>query len=807
MVKWPWVLWWELGFSAGPIALIVHVWQDKHLIKLGYKLDAVAIAWVIFFALNVIFSEFPNQAGWYAWVAICVIAILYTLTQWLTHPTQIYQLLRLQGILVISFAVLSLFLWSVQTALPYLNTIERLESYGILRSFDWQIISLRNWYPLGHQNYVAGYLILSLPLLLALSVVHRKQQRFFFVAGSLVCLGCLYTTASRGSLIGLCTSMLTFSAVSAWRYPNARKQLGFTTTGCLFFFSVWVLSSNRLRSLLFSMFNSENKEIAYRSITNTTGWLIGLDHMPFGAGLGSVTLLYQKYRPYWAGQSAELTYQLHSTPAQLWAEIGLTGSLLVLGSLLAISYWSFQWFQFAKYTPRKFMLVASLCSGLLGYCAFSFTDYQLDNVCISGTIAIFLAILIFTFKEDLGDQHHSIRINHKGILAIGIIPLLLIVFWLYPIHRAWMISAQGFSSLEQKDVQSFVNKLEKAHELSPWEPYYPYQLGWNLGELAYQAEDLQDKKNLQLLSSQWFEIAIDRSPYREFGYSNLGWLWVNSHPMKAVAAFSQAVQLTQWKEGVWFALGYSLLRTNQPDLAIQSMVLELLINPTFIASPIWQSDELNAIYPQVLSGLSAACTSFIDDVNTQYIDAYFYQIRGALRWWQGDFAMAEADFEYAPNALNDAILSLSKNVLPTDFINGKKLPEKAAIEAWMNPATRENLIYRGLLLSSPEDALYSDDYLTQLSSKIVSSANRANSFHQWVTEVAPPHQYRHQRLGFGVLSRHIDGPLPSDFSPRIENMLVTHFFKALFSSDTYDPAISIVLEPIRENLIKQILGY
>ncbi|CAN5682247.1 O-antigen ligase family protein [soil metagenome] len=800
MVKWPWVLGWQLGLALGPVALIVQLWQQKSLIRLGDKLDWLAGGWLLCLALNVGFASFVHQAGWYAWAVVCAIAILYTLTQWLTSSIRVSRLLHFQGALAIAFAVLSLTLWIAQTALPYLDTLASLKSYGISRSFDWQIVSLRNWYPIGHQNYVAGYLILSLPLLLGLSILHKGQQRVLWGAGFLVGLVCLYTTASRGSWFGLLTSAAALVIVFAWRYPQRRKLLSIATlmgTGGLLF---WIFGNDRLRTLLLSAFTgSNNNEIAYRVVTNTTGWLIGRDHWLFGAGLGNVALLYQKYLPDWAGQSAELTYQLHSTPAQIWAEFGLTGSLLALGSFCLLACLSLRWFRSGQYSPDTFVLVASLWSGLLGYGVFSLSDYQLDNLCISGTLVIFIAVLAFYLRAGLETQP-SYTVRRLPVAVLGISLLVVVSVWLYPIHRAWMLSSQGFTRLAQADTAGFVDKLEDAHRLAPWEPYYPYQLGWNLGGRAYLTSDVRQREMLQALSTEWLEKAIAISPYQEFGYSNLGWLLVNTQPERAVAAFSQAAQLVPSKKGSFFALGYALLQSNRLDLAIEAITLELLRNPLLLTSPIWRSPELEAIFPQVLSAFEQTCTRFINESSAE-LKPYFYQIRGGLHWWRGNFDQARADFSHTSNPLNSIMLSLGTET-PVSLL-APSSPAEAAAMGWLDAGKKESAFYKALLLSNPSEYAYPESYLAQMSQEIAQGAEKSASFHQWLTEMAPVRSQRNQRLGFGVLSRHIDGPLPSDFAPRLENVLMTQFFGDLFPAEIYNPGLDQLLAPLREQLINQ----
>jgi uncharacterized protein involved in response to NO len=818
MVKWPWVFLWQFGLMLGPIALLSQLWQQSFR-RLGGWLDWLAGGWCLVLILSAAFAQFPHQAFWYGWAAICGIAFLYALNIWLVSPNRVRHLLIFQGGLSIIVSGLSLLSWFFQTVRPYQHTLEQLKSYGIERSFDLQILTLRNWYPIGHQNYVAGYLLLSLPLVVGLAFSQTGWRRVGWLGGFALGLATLYSTASRGSWFGLVISTLVFIGLSAWQYPKLRRLLfgtGLVSFGAI---ALWALSSDRLRSLFTSLFtHSAASEPTYRLITNATGWQIGLDHPILGAGLGSVALLYQKYRPAWAGREAELTYQLHSTPAQLWAELGLAGAVLALISILAVSYLGWRWCKTlvasASATP-----VIGILSGLAGYSLYALTDYQLDNICISGTLIIFVAVLIF---ENTDAEHsktsHPLSLRalspappnlgaggppgsttrstssvtvYKRIALVGAGILTAVSLWLYPIHRAWMLSSQGFLALQQDDFASFVTYLEKAHQLAPWEPYYAHQLAWNIGELAYSSKDAQQQESLRQESIQWFNRANSISPHQEFGYANLGWLQVNSEPHAATQSFRTAAQLVPGKRGAFFALGYSLLKENKPEEALQAMVKELMQQPILITSPIWQSPELVSFYPQVVASFENELTQQLTKASTESSKSHLYQILGSLNWWQGNFDKARTAFEKVPTPLNQTMLALAET-RPGEKVAVEVSEESAAgsaIAAWQNPQESDRYLTQALLISTDTGIYPPTAFITSLVDDLSNSMATSSTFHEWLTKAAS-RSNRNQRLGFGTISRHIDGSLPNDFSPQIESTGKVVFLEPLFPG-TPMPAVEL----------------
>ena len=799
MVKWPWVFIWQFGLMLGPIAVLFQLWQ-RSFRKLGHRIDFIAGAWCLALILSATFAPFSHQAFWYGWAAICNIAFLYALNAWLTTARRIRHLLTFQGILSVIFSGQSLLSWYIQTVLPYQETLAELRTYGVERSFDLQILTLRNWHPIGHQNYVAGYLLLTLPLLVGLAASQSGWRRYGWLASVILSLATLYSTASRGSWFGLAASFVTFIGFSAWLYPKLRKSLligGLAGSGAM---GVWMLSSDRLRNLFTSLLNADpTSDIAYRLVTNATGWNIGLDHPLFGAGAGSITLLYQKYRPDWAGQTAELTYQLHSTPAQLWAELGLAGALLTTVSLCAIAYLSLRW---AKNSLKRNSLqensgsvpapiIISIISAIAGYSVYAITDYQLDNICISGILILFTAVLFaVNGKESTNEEEYSVvtslhrRLSQRLTVA-GSGLLLTVSLCLFPVHRAWMLSSQGFLALQQKDIASFVTYLTKAHELAPWEPYYPYQLGWNLGELAFQSTDAQQQEALRQEAVSWFEKAIELSPNREFGYSNLGWLQVNSDPQAATQNFLKSTQLVPYKKGVSFALGYSLLKEGNSTEAVQSMVSELMRQPILLTSPIWQNTELTALYSQILTGYETKLSQQLIQANAK-ASASLYQILGSLSWWKGDFDKARAAFEKVPTPLNKAMLLLAQTSPEQAEIKiNRETSAELVIAAWNNPQESAHYLTKAIIQPTETGMFPAADDVSSRVTKLKKELETSSTFYEWIIN-SPALVNKSRRLGFGTISRHIDGPLPYDFSPQIDSAMKPLLLNFLFPNSDID---------------------
>lgn len=815
IVAWPWVFLWQVGLTLPILWLLWQLWH-RPLGKLGNGFDWVARLAIVGLVISTLGAEFPAQARWYGWAAVGAIAALYALGSWLRNTQRIHTLLRFQGYLALAFILLSLLLWTTQIYLPELARLSTLQGYGVNQTFNFGLTSLRNWQPIGHQNYVAGYLVLVLPLLAGLAWVDRGWRRWLWLAGMVLGLLNLYTTSSRGGWLALMVTGLIAVGISLL-YNRLPRPLALAIGGTAVGLGVLgILANPRLRQVLGSVAqgNFAGGELSYRAVTNATGWRMGLANPFTGVGPGSVPLVYQKYRPHWAGRDAELQFQLHSTPAQLWGELGLWGIAVALALVVVLVLLTVGWMRRgAQTTPAGLppVLVWSLLAGLLAFGLISLTDYQLDIPAIAGTLALYLAVLARTFNpifttEDSGATPR----RHRWLAGVGLGLTLAMTLWLVPSHRAWGTASSGFSALtaEPVDFDRFANQLEQAHRLAPWEPYYPYQLGYNLGNFALQlGDDPPLRQRLLTDAIAWFETGNQVVPHQEFGHSNLGWLQVErGQPEAAQVSFARAIALVPAKAGVFFGLGISCLQSGNPDCAAEALTLETLRHPALLTSPLWNVEPFATLYPTVYARLEQRYGELLQQTQDPVLQAFLHRARGSLRWWQGDLTGATEDWQTHGGDLQQGFLTLAVGQT-VDVSTWPETPAKYAILAWQTPDQRQALLEKAWV-TEPEDV---DDLAQalpepQIIAQLVASMETATSFTDWLQRTAPSWQPRSQRLGFGVLSRHIDGPNPSDFLPRVENIPVVQFFEPLFTSPVFMPALDKALGTSQRELLSKLVN-
>ncbi|NJN23029.1 MAG: hypothetical protein HC812_19965 [Leptolyngbya sp. RL_3_1] len=412
---------------------------------------------------------------------------------------------------------------------------------------------------------------------------------------------------------------------------------------------------------------------------------------------------------------------------------------------------------------------------------------------ISGSLTVYLVGLLSLLRQALPQSPETVEIS-KRTQVIGcwsLIGILLAVgLWLTPIHRAWQLSSQGFIALADKKVESFTAKLEQAHRLAPWEPYYSYQLGWNLAHVRSENAQVNQARSQQSL--EFFQRNVLASPHQESGSSSLGWQQMLQRQWAAATtSLLKSTQLVPAKRGGFYSLGQSLLLQNKTDLGVQAIALEIVRDPLFLTSPLLQAPPMASVYPQVQAEVLRLYQALLKHrPDPDPFTLYLHQCLGGVYWWQGNLPAAQTQWQQAGLPLGPALLAISRNEAVT-----LDLP---ILKAWLEPQRRSQWIAKALLQAN--QAVPNP----QAVEVIQMGMDRSESFDQWVKHNAPLRQYPRERAGFGVLSRHIDGPAPQDFFPVVENLAMTRFLPELLPSTDYSPALDRALQPLREGLWRSL---
>ena len=349
----PWLLLYWGALAAPGLMLITRTWSPLAALRLPARpwLIITGAAVVVVFA-SALASPYRAQSLLQAALPLAGGAFFLWLHDWL-HADPANHRPRLEHCLAWAATVIALI------SLGYwLADISRLSRDQLFSSV---LFDIRNPHPLGHSNYTAGLMLLGLPwLVLAARRGRGSIRRGAWIMSGLLLL-ILFTSGSRGGLLGLASLgvVALFNAKLGWKRFTLFAGLAVVAAGLL------AVANPRIRALLGSREAAAEPNIStvQRAAMFQAGVLMTADRPLLGWGPGSTPLVFPRYRQHLGG-GAENVLQLHNAPLEILASLG------VAGLLVGVFFLGLAW--------RNRSRAPVAASALAGYAVFSLTDYQLD---------------------------------------------------------------------------------------------------------------------------------------------------------------------------------------------------------------------------------------------------------------------------------------------------------------------------------------------------------------------------------------------------------------------------------------------
>jgi O-antigen ligase len=425
-----------------------------------------------------------------------------------------------------------------------------------------EITEARNAFPFGHTNYTAGLALLALPWCAVLAGRARGLVRGAWSVLAALALAALFTSGSRGGLLGLAAMAAAALLLARLGWRRA-AVLGVLALGLLL---LLVVANPRVRSLVHppDPLAPPGESDVQRTAMLVAGLRMGGARPLLGWGPGVTPWVYPHYRAGLAG-GAENVLQLHSLPVQIWADAGLPGLLCFvgLGGLLLAAIWrptgnssaSGAGLQPAPISSERGPLPPHAAMlAFAGYGVFALTDFQLDVPAFAAVVAVCGVCLA-------PPGGFVVAPRARGGLAAAV-----------------MVAVLAVALLGRRDPTTALNAeaLELARE--------PAQAG----------------RAIALLRD-----SLARNSDQEIAHFNLGWLLLIDDPFAAERHFLAAARLVPDKGGVYFGLGLARLNRGDAIGAAHAWALECLNDPLFLTSPWWRIEALAAQRGETLRQLEA----------------------------------------------------------------------------------------------------------------------------------------------------------------------------------------------------------
>jgi uncharacterized protein involved in response to NO len=604
MTRWPWAPILSFGLLA---AAGWGIGQLRRLSKpyrgLGNGLDWAALVWIIALVASTIFSHVPHRSHWYLTMSLSYIAALYALSNWLDTKKKIESLTV--------FLVGSSLFFSCNSSLRYV-----FEKWLPLRGQNIDPGLMLNGFPLGHQNLVAGFLVLTLPVAVGVACYYKDWRRWLGIATTVMGLIVMVSTGSRGGFLGLGTALvlsIVFSLLIDWSWNKAKLGLGalliLSSLLCIL-----IGSNGNFRYRVGAIFTGQDLNILSRN----WAWSVGLkewqDNLWFGVGIGANPYTFDQYqsgmRQYpW---STMLFQQLHNSLIQVLAELGSLGGIAILITLGLVIRLIWKFYQAKQLT----VLPTSVLCGLVGYGLMSLTDYQLEVPAISMVLVI-LSALVISFSRNIHTVPSWSQNIRRGSTLLGFSLTALAVAFLIPIQRAIYESEKGYIAYKENNIPIFYEQLVKAVSLDPNDPYYPLQLSLAMQKQGLLAQNPKNQEGYYKRGAFWAERAANQISMN-YTYENAGWAFVHLRKYELAEKFFRKTLAIKpsTRDSAHLGLGFSLLKQkSRLDEGIEAFAKYLFMKPEYFRDKIW---VINSDLPHYFLPITEKLISIYDEMLAKY---------------------------------------------------------------------------------------------------------------------------------------------------------------------------------------------
>ncbi len=778
---WPWILYWHVLLTLTPLAFVLGAATRRPFPRLGASLDLGLFLWAAVALAGAWWSPFRHPSMDAALLPLASVCLAYVLRGWMGFdPTEsrrrAAQVFTIVGLLAAAFVVVSWGYWIAFDVRPA-------RAAGTPWSEVWL---LRNEHPLGHANYTAGFVVLTLAMLVSQAITTRGLRRMGWSLAAIAGVLLEPVTNSRGGLLGVLVLLVGAGvvAVSTVRFQWRTRVLLFG--GALVAVVLAVALCRPLRAVLA---HSEWSPVAaeqtrLRTSMAEAGWRMGVARPWIGWGPGTVSRVYPRYRAGLPG-GADNVLELHSTPVQVWAESGVIGLLawLAVGVGVGMRAWRLRVGGVAAHagTRADRTRAWAIVFGLGAYAIFSLTDHQLDLPLFAGVMVALLAILsVLTRPARLAHVTWSPTLLRvvPAVLVAGAIAL---IAWY---ARADLLARQvfwrGVLALEEGDDDGFVTGAQHARALAPWEPFYVNQYAFHVIDQADASDERGETATLRARAIELLQQSLAIAPGQEICETNLGWLYLDDgKPGEAERHFRAAARLVPERGGVYFGLGLALLLQRREDEAVRALALEWINDPRAITHPVWTRPDWQARRDAVAATAHALLADLASRNLQPRVTRTAAYVHALLSWW----------IEPTPERAARVVATAMKPEQQAFFFavhagepapGTDDAPWRIVQRAWAAPEPRV------VLATLPDQWAPWREALAQR------IAEHRESFAEFLTGPGARTDrliwYQHtERLAYGMLARNSDGLRIIDRTPREDNVLVDLLPPSIFPAKGWVP--------------------
>lgn len=486
-------------------------------------------------------------------------------------------------------AWVSAFLWPLLlvTAIRWLPSVH-----------SWSGPFPRNAEPFGHANITGSVCVLAAGVFAWLAAsAPRLTLRLVHAAGALLSTVLALTTFGRGAVLALAAGGVVAAALILLR----RGRLFTFALLALAALAAAFLANDRLREAVSTgrWSTADTESNAQRIAMIRGGFLLGAERPLLGWGPGSVPHVFPRVRAGLPGQPDNYL-QLHNTPAQLAATLGLAGLLAAAALTLALLLR----LRAALRDPDRNRDTPALAGTLAAAATLLLFDHSFAVPAFAVLAALPLAALASRTSPPVGIRRTSLAITTAAMITTATAIIAAVVARDLAARAAWSSALDAGSA---GDTSAYAAQLRRAHALAPASPALADQLASHLATgHPFPGLPAPDPAGAAAI----LRAALVRNPDLESARYNLGWLLLDTEPESARAHLAAAARLAPARAGVHLGHAIACIHLKDTDSALRSLAAETLLDPAFAWSPAWRDPALAALRAPAL----AHAADFLDSL-------------------------------------------------------------------------------------------------------------------------------------------------------------------------------------------------
>jgi hypothetical protein len=399
-------------------------------------------------------------------------------------------------------------------------------------------------------SHFAAFLGMSIPLGVAFILVRKDWVRYLFGLALGVQIFVLYLTKSFSGWLSLILACGFFAFIYLGYIKRVKARYLIASFVGLILVVVMIFAGLSLTRPDNPLASISNNPMVLRVLNWGTTIDMIADAPLIGRGLDTFGFIYPSYQM----SGANIVHHSHNTYLQLGVEMGIMGTIVLLGFACWWLWRTLCVFRESKNKTSKTWTGSLMVAGMafLIHHAFDF-EFYLPSVTLAGFAVLALAVSAQkkdkVYKIAVKKSKRSLFTAGGFIVAIAVSLLLLVPFY----GQMHFQRAQSLLDLGPSGAKAAAVELEKAIRLDPINSQYHHQYGVLLVQgLSRQQEGIAEVQE-----------AIRLSPWRHYYHFDLGMIYfLSGEEQKGLTEIRKASQLFplnedyhQWLRSIYLEMG------------------------------------------------------------------------------------------------------------------------------------------------------------------------------------------------------------------------------------------------------------